>query len=132
MFSDKKEKTNLSSERNVISKNTKIIGDIDSEGDFRIEGQVEGTIKTAGRVVIGDSGSVKGKVFCNNADIDGVFNGDLEVKNVLSLKSTASITGNVIVNKLAVEPGANFNATCVMKSAIKELKNNKIAKEKTA
>lgn len=132
MFSEKKEKTNQVTERNVISKNTSIKGDIISEGDFRVEGSIEGTIKTAGRVVIGTSGSVKGKVTCNNADIDGKFSGELLVNNLLTLKATSQISGDVVISKLSVEPGAEFNATCTMKGAIKELKNGKTTKEKTA
>lgn len=132
MFSEKKEKQIQVSERNVISKNTSIKGDIISEGDFRVEGNVEGTIQTAGRVIIGSSGSVKGKVTCNNADIDGKFSGELLVNNLLTLKATAQISGDVIISKLSVEPGAEFNATCVMKGSIKELKNEKATKEKTA
>jgi cytoskeletal protein CcmA (bactofilin family) len=132
MFSEKKEKQTQVSERNVISKNTSIKGDIISEGDFRVEGNVEGTIQTAGRVIIGTSGSVKGKVTCNNADIDGKFSGELLVNNLLTLKATAQISGDVVISKLSVEPGAEFNATCVMKGSIKELKNEKATKEKTA
>ncbi|MDX1829644.1 MAG: polymer-forming cytoskeletal protein [Lutibacter sp.] len=132
MFSEKKEKQTQVSERNVISKNTSIKGDIISEGDFRVEGNVEGTIQTAGRVIIGSSGSVKGKVTCNNADIDGKFSGELLVNNLLTLKATAQISGDVVISKLSVEPGAEFNATCVMKGSIKELKNEKATKEKTA
>jgi len=132
MFSERKEKQTQVSERNVISKNTSIKGDIISEGDFRVEGNVEGTIQTAGRVIIGTSGSVKGKVTCNNADIDGKFSGELLVNNLLTLKATAQISGDVVISKLSVEPGAEFNATCVMKGSIKELKNEKTTKEKTA
>lgn len=132
MFSEKKEKQTQATQRNVISKNTSIKGDIISEGDFRVEGNVEGTIQTSGRVVIGNSGSVKGKVTCNNADIDGKFSGELLVNNLLTLKSTAQISGDVVISKLSVEPGAEFNASCVMKGAVKELKNEKTTKEKTA
>lgn len=132
MFSEKKEKQTGVSERNVIGKNTSIVGDVISEGDFRIEGNVEGIIKTNGRVIIGGSGSVSGKVECSNADIEGKFAGELIVHSVLSLKSTAKISGDVIIGKLSVEPGAEFNATCAMKGAVKELKNDQSKKEKTA
>lgn len=132
MFTEKKEKQTQVTQRNVISKNTSIKGDIISEGDFRVEGNVDGTIQTSGRVVIGTSGSVKGKVTCNNADIDGKFSGELLVNNLLTLKATAQISGDVVISKLSVEPGAEFNANCVMKGSVKELKNGKTTKEKTA
>lgn len=132
MFSEKKEKQHQILERNIIGKNTAIVGDVQSEGDFRIDGKVEGTIKTSGRVVIGKSGVVIGLVSCNNADIEGKFSGELMVDNLLTLKSTANISGDLVISKLAVEPGAEFNATCAMKGSVKELKNDQIKKKKTA
>lgn len=121
------------SERNIIGKNTKITGDIISEGDFRIDGTLEGTIKTDGRVIIGDSGLIKGKVECTNADVEGKFSGELLVSNTLTVKSSANINGDVVIGKLSVEPGAAFNATCSMKGAVKELnKDEQKHKEKTA
>lgn len=100
---------------NRIEKNTKIKGDIVSEADFRIDGKLDGNVKTSGKVVIGKDGYIHGKVECVNADIEGSFNGELLVSDLLSLKSSAVIEGTVSVNKLAVEPGATFNASCSMK-----------------
>ena len=133
MFNEKKEKQPPVLERNIIGKNTSIVGDITSEGDFRIDGNVDGTIITTGRVVIGKSGTANGKVECNNADVEGKFSGELLVHNVLTLKASAVISGDVIIGKLAVEPGAEFNASCVMKGSVKELNNeSEPKKEKSA
>lgn len=132
MFSEKKEKQPTVLERNVIGSNTSIVGDVISEGDFRIEGKIQGSIKTSGRVVIGKTGYAKGKIECANADIEGHFSGELMVDNLLTLKSTANISGDVIISKLSVEPGAEFNATCSMKSSVKSLNNDKSKKEKSA
>ncbi len=99
---------------NRIEKNTKIKGDITSEADFRIDGKLEGNVKTSGKVVIGKDGYIKGKVECVNADIEGKFNGELMVTDLLALKASAVIEGTVSVSKLAVEPGATFNAACTM------------------
>lgn len=100
---------------NRIGKNTKIKGDIISEADFRIDGTLDGNVKTSGKVVIGLEGYIHGKVECVQADIEGNFNGELIVQDLLSLKSTAVIEGVVSVAKLAVEPGATFNASCTMR-----------------
>ena len=125
MFSTK-EKTQKQKvmEINVVAKNTAIIGDITSEGDFRIDGTLEGNIKTKGRVIIGAEGSVKGKIDAVNSDIEGKFSGDLLVQETLTIKATANISGDVVIGKLSVEPGATFNASCSMKGAIKELNQN--------
>jgi len=136
MFTSK-EKTQKTKamERNVVAKNTSFIGDIISEGDFRIDGTLEGTIKTQGRVIIGAEGIIKGKIESTNADIEGKFSGELIVHKTLSIKASAHISGEVTVGKLSVEPGATFNATCSMKGAVKELNQNEQPKklsEKTA
>ncbi|MEO9512932.1 MAG: polymer-forming cytoskeletal protein [Flavobacteriaceae bacterium] len=117
MFSDNKKPrpmTEFGGQPNRIEKNTKIKGDITSEADFRIDGKLEGNVKTSGKVVIGKDGYIKGKVECVSADIEGKFNGELLVNDLLSLKASALIEGTVSVSKLAVEPGATFNAACTM------------------
>ncbi len=119
MFSDNKKPRTMSElggQPNRIEKNTKIKGDIISEADFRIDGKLDGNVKTSGKVVIGKGGYIHGKVQCVNADIEGSFNGELQVSELLSLKASAVIEGTVSVNKLAVEPGATFNASCTMKT----------------
>ncbi len=132
MFNEKKGIPNPIGERNTIAKNTSLVGDIKSDGDFRVDGNIEGTIKTTGRVVIGKDGVVTGTIDCTNADIEGTFSGKLLVDQVLTLKSTAIISGDVILGKLSVEPGATFNATCSMKGAVKLMKNEKQESKKTA
>ncbi len=123
MFSEKKGTPKPLGERNIIAKNTTLVGDLTSDGDFRVDGKIEGTIKTTGRVVIGKDGEVIGNIECINADVEGTFSGKLDVEEVLSLKRTAIISGDVILGKLSVEPGATFNATCTMKGSVKILKN---------
>ena len=105
----------LGGQPNRIEKNTKIKGEIVSQADFRIDGKLDGNVKTSGKVVIGKDGYIHGKVQCVNADIEGNFNGELQVSELLSLKSSAVIEGTVVVAKLSVEPGATFNASCSMK-----------------
>lgn len=123
MYSDKKNKglNETVSQQNIISHNTKIVGDVISEGPFRIDGTVEGNLKTPGKVVVGKSGLIKGTLEGTNADFEGSFSGKLILSGTLTLKDSAIIDGEVVIGKLAVEPGATFNATCSMKGAVKEL-----------
>ena len=135
MFSDNKKGKfpDPSSQQNRISEGTKIVGDITSKGGFRIDGEIEGTVSTPNKVVIGKGGVLKGSLKCQDADIEGVVTGKVEIDRLLSVKSTAKIDGEVIVGKLAVEPGAAFNASCDMKGAVKTLgKNAKKQGEKSA
>ncbi|WP_298954063.1 polymer-forming cytoskeletal protein [uncultured Nonlabens sp.] len=117
MFNNKKN-NNSSMEagksQNRIGHGTTINGDVVSDGGFRIDGVINGTLKTPGKVVIGKDGKIDGTLECNNADVEGVFSGTLVVNGLLSLKSTANIQGDVSTQKLAVEPGATFNASCKM------------------
>ncbi len=121
MFSEKKEKsvTEPGTGQNRINEGTNIKGDIISNGFFRIDGTIEGNIKTPSKVVLGKTGFIKGTLTCENADIEGKFEGKLDVSGTLSLRTTAHIEGDVIVGKLAVEPGATFNASCSMKGSTK-------------
>ncbi len=121
-------------ERNVIGKKTTINGEINSQGDFRIDGVVEGSIQAKGKVIVGKEGRVQGEINCSNAEIEGHVSGNLVVDNMLSLKASSSVTGEVIIGKLTVEPGAVFNAVCSMKGMVKELVKNEQerSEEKTA
>ena len=126
MFSDNKKgkdqgPSDFSRNQNKISEGTKIVGDIISEGGFRVEGTIEGTFKTNGKVVVGSTGFIQGTLECSDADFEGKFSGNLLVTGTLSLKPTAHIEGDVSVGKLAVEPGATFNASCVMKAGVKSI-----------
>ncbi|MBL4644007.1 MAG: polymer-forming cytoskeletal protein [Flavobacteriaceae bacterium] len=134
MFSKENNEKPKAMERNILAKNTKIVGDLSAEGDFRIDGILEGTLTTTGRVIVGVDGSITGKVFCENADIEGKFSGELKVNKMLTIKATASIYGDVVLGKLSVEPGATFNASCAMRGAVKELNLNErpTSEEKTA
>jgi cytoskeletal protein CcmA (bactofilin family) len=132
MFNEKKGTPKPLGERNIIAKNTTLVGDLTSDGDFRVDGKIEGTVKTSGRVVIGKDGEVIGNIECVNADIEGTFSGKLDVEEVLSLKSTAVISGDVVLGKFSVEPGATFNATCTMKGSVKIVKDAKEEAQKIA
>ena len=103
----------------IIEKTTKVVGDITSKADFRIDGNVEGTITTTGKVVVGENGVVSGKITCSNSDIAGLIKGSLDVSGILSLKSAARVEGDVVAGKLAVESGANVDANISMKGAKK-------------
>ena len=106
----------------MIAHGTVFERDLKSEGDFRIEGTIKGTLITKGKVVIGNTGLIEGSLNCNNADVEGQIKGKLVVSETLSLRASANVDGDVQIGKLAVEPGATFNANCQMKDAVKALK----------
>lgn len=134
MFSDnKKNKQDLgqNSVQNLIAKGTKIVGTFESEGDIRIDGIIEGNIKTPGKVVVGKSGEINGTLQSSNAYFEGTLKGKLELTETLTLKPTAHIEGEVVIAKLAIEPGAVFNVTCEMKNSSKAITGDSKNKKTT-
>lgn len=129
MFSDNKKgkQQENSSIQNLIAKGTKIIGTFSSEGDIRIDGVIEGDVITPGKVVVGKTGEIHGSLVSSNAHFEGKLIGKLKLTGTLTLKASAHIEGEVVTEKLAVEPGATFNVSCVMGSALKDKKGDKKA-----
>ena len=137
MFTNKKEmnkENETSGVVNIIGIGTIITGDIQSKGDIRIDGTLKGAVKTSGKVVVGEAGIIEGDVECDNADIAGSLNAKISVAQLLSLKGTAKLTGDLVTNKLAIEPGAAFTGHCSMGAVIKDIKHveKTASKEKTA
>jgi cytoskeletal protein CcmA (bactofilin family) len=100
---------------NALTNGSKIVGKIFADSDFRIDGEVEGTITCNGKVIIGQNGTLKGSISCVNAEILGSVDGDITVTDSLSLRSSSVIKGDVRTKVLMVEPNAVFNGTCSMK-----------------
>lgn len=105
---------------NIITNGTIIKGDITATGDFRLDGTLEGNIQLNGKLVVGDTGVVNGNVLCMNANIIGTVNGNLSVKELLSLHTTARVRGDILINKLSIEPGAVFTGKCCMLDEVRK------------
>ena len=95
-----------------ISAGTVIKGEILSPTDIRIDGTFEGRVQSKGRVVVGESATIKGDIVCENIDLWGKVEGNLFVKDTLSLKEGCVVDGNLHIRRLAVELGATFNGNC--------------------
>lgn len=114
---------------NTIAKGTTIKGVITAVGDFRLDGVLEGDITLNGKLVVGESGYVKGNVVCQNANIIGKVEGNISVKELLSLNGTANVKGDIVINRLSIEPGATFSGTCRM---LDEVRREREAQEAAA
>ncbi|GGD79942.1 bactofilin family protein [Planktosalinus lacus] len=123
MFTDKKPKAPaiVGNQQNRITEGTTITGDLISKSGMRIDGNVKGNVKTPSKVVLGEKGVIKGTLECENADLEGSFSGNMTISGTLTLRATARVDGDVVAGKLAIEPGAAFNATCVMKGSVKQM-----------
>jgi cytoskeletal protein CcmA (bactofilin family) len=107
---------------NLIGAGTSISGEIKSSGDIRIDGNVTGIVNAKGKLVVGPTGFVEGDVVCLNADISGTVQGNITVSELLSIKASANIKGEIITNKLSIETGANFTGNCSMGGVVKDIK----------
>lgn len=97
-----------------IGAGTKITGDIECAGDLRIDGAIEGKLNVRGKMVIGNGGRLNGEANCRNADISGSLEGKINVQELLSLKATSTLKGDIVTKRLSIEPGSVFTGTCTM------------------
>jgi cytoskeletal protein CcmA (bactofilin family) len=105
---------NISQSINIISEGTKIKGDVLANGDIRIDGELMGNISAKGRLVIGPKGRIEGQILCNNIEISGYVKGKITASELINMKSTSQIVGDIVAGKLSVEPGSMFSGSCVM------------------
>lgn len=99
---------------NLLGAGTTIKGDIKTNGDIRIDGILIGSVNSKGKVILGPTGSIEGELVCQNAELSGAVKANINVSELLTLKATAKITGDIITNKLSIEPGAKFTGSCNM------------------
>lgn len=125
MLTSKEEKRaaeEISNSSNVIGKGTTIEGSIETSGNIRIEGKVIGNIRSKAKVALGNSSQIDGNVSAQNADIEGHVKGKIDIIEVLVLKATSVITGDITTGKLVIEPGATFNGSCKMGAGLRDFK----------
>ena len=103
---------------NSIMEGTSIEGEIKSDSNLRVDGRVKGTIHVKGRLIVGQSGSIEGEVVCQSSDIEGTVVGRINCQDLLSLKATAKLQGDINTKKLAIEPGAVFTGNCSMAGGV--------------
>lgn len=99
---------------NIIAAGTTLTGDIITTGDCRVDGIVKGNIKSKAKIFVGQTGHIEGDILCQSIEIEGKVKATINVGELLSLKSTAVLVGNIVTGKIAIEPGANFVGNCQM------------------
>jgi len=115
----------ISNSINRICAGTTFVGNIIATGDIRIDGVLEGNINTKGKLVVGETGRIKGDIVCKNADILGVVEGKMSVSDFLVLRSTARIIGDVSMARILIEVGAMLVGYCKMTNSTNEVKSEK-------
>jgi len=122
-------KTNVDNDSNainIIGVGTEITGDVNTNGDIRIDGFLSGNVVTEGKLVVGETGKIKGEVHCKNSEVLGMIEGKIKVRELVTLKSSARIYGDIVTQKLSIEPGSVFTGNCNMnEDAVKDVKTGK-------
>jgi len=111
---DKKSTTDLVTSSNLVAEETIIVGDIKTQGNIRIEGKVDGAIRSQNKIVVGDSAHITGDIEALEAEVSGHIDGAIHCSGTLYLKKTAYINGDILATKLIIENGAVFNGKCSM------------------
>ncbi|MBQ3723820.1 MAG: polymer-forming cytoskeletal protein [Bacteroidales bacterium] len=92
-----------------IAAGTVIIGgEIKTQCDIRFDGDYTGNITSQSRVIIGETAHLKGEIRCESLDVFGTLEGDVFVKDTMTIKSEASFTGHIQSSRLVIELGAKF------------------------
>lgn len=106
---------------NLIASTTVLRGEIKSETDIRIDGELHGNLTTLGRLIIGTKGSIEGDVKCKAAEIEGAMKGTITVATLLSLRASSNFEGEIVTSQLMIEPGAKFLGSCKMEQNNSEI-----------
>jgi cytoskeletal protein CcmA (bactofilin family) len=99
---------------NTIDEHTTITGDLEAGGDIRIDGKLVGGLTCGAKVIIGVSGSVEGNIVCEQATIEGTYTGELLVRDLLTLKETATVSGTILAKQLSVGAGCKMQGSCTV------------------
>jgi cytoskeletal protein CcmA (bactofilin family) len=106
----------------MIGAGTVITGDLESNGDIRIDGVLKGNLKGKSKIIIGSEGVVHGNIEGLQADIMGQVTGTIKIQELLYLHGKTEVKGDIYAGKLQVEPSAVFNGKCHMGANVVELK----------
>jgi cytoskeletal protein CcmA (bactofilin family) len=105
----------------IIGAGTTIKGDLESNGDIRIDGTLIGNITAKEKIIIGPEGTLIGDLHGNQADILGKISGKIKIDDLLQIRGKANIQGDIYASKLQLEPSATFNGQCFMGANIVDL-----------
>jgi len=112
----------------VIGPSVKVKGDFNAQGNIIVEGIVEGSLKTAGSLEVGEKAKVVANVDAREAKIGGEIKGNVKIKGFLEITAAAKIFGDIDAASISIERGATFNGKCTMPTGLEDIK--KINKDK--
>ena len=111
---------------NLLNEGVVVEGDIQTPRDIRIVG----TVRTDGRLVLGPSSRVSGKVNSPNIDVFGNVEGDIVSTGIVVLRAKSNVKGTISAATMVVEVGAVFNGECSMVVSAKGIGRPETAEKK--
>ncbi|MDR1883618.1 MAG: polymer-forming cytoskeletal protein [Prevotella sp.] len=109
-----KEAITTANTHNVLASGTRITGDVSAEEDFRIDGAIEGTVSCKGKIIVGNSGEITGNMTCANIEIWGHMTGNISCTEIVVLRASSLMEGDIKTRAIEIEPGARFEGSCSM------------------
>ncbi len=113
----------------IIGSTIKIEGDLVSNGNIVVEGEVSGSLKTEKSLRVGAQAKVKADVKAADAYICGEVVGNISVNGRIELAETAKVTGDVNAGEVVINAGATFNGRCTMGEASSGVKVKELESE---
>ena len=110
-------KTSSTQINTIVGPNTDFRGNLDVKGSVLIYGSIIGDIRSDGMVRSAKDSYIKGAVIAQEAVIDGELEGSLTIKGRATLGGSSKVVGEVRVDLLVIEEGAQFSGRCNMKRA---------------
>jgi len=133
MFGNKNQNANSSSSIlpspshiNTLGEGTNAEGNINTTSDLRVDGNIKGTVNCGGKLIVGPTGFIDGDITSSNAVIEGTINGNIIIHEVLDIRESATVTGEVKTNKLLVQNGATFTGNCDMGHKVKHISKKEV------
>jgi cytoskeletal protein CcmA (bactofilin family) len=95
-----------------IGQGMTVKGDISSQEDLYVDGEVEGSIEVAGHVLtIGPAGKVEARIRARNVIIAGTVTGNVEALQKIVIRKDANLTGDIKTAGISIEDGAYFKGS---------------------
>lgn len=129
MFKQNEER-DIKSAETIIGESVKVKGDFYAQGNIVVDGTLNGSVKTAGDLFVGQKANIVAEVEAKSARIEGVVAGNIKVKDLLEIGASAKINGDVQAGSLTVAKGAVLNGQYTMGEAQvkekEEIKKDKV------
>jgi cytoskeletal protein CcmA (bactofilin family) len=98
-----------------IAHGTTVEGKISGGTSVGIDGFVKGELNISSKVIVGESGEIKGNIKADDIIIAGKINGNIEARNILEAQPTGQIFGDINASRLVIADGVLFEGNITMK-----------------